>query len=786
MKSMKLSQYFQIIRPEYIYLKLTPTNSIRNYNSDKIAKAIQHLYKNLNQRIQRHEKQFFFEVPSKVSYYIYIEKTKVEFYFIIPKLYLSLVKEKISDTWKGITITEVESIPNFSSEATMYTLTYKNEDPLSLSVDKRTNTLLGSTLNVIDVMEEGDRVGVFYNFIPTSQFSWRATYDRTMKKIDNKEPVDREKLNFGYAFKMSILGFIWLANMLTEIVNDLAGSTQTKKQEQSFLELAISQVNKRSLSTATNAKKEKTVLDTQILVMSESTDKKRINNNAVSVCQSFKSIAEDNELVYKKYKNKNGVNLMNLKIEKVETNKISIDECQNFISLPGRELLEEHNCIEKIDTFESEVPEELQDGVMCIGKNTYRGNTQRAFLTTDKEFKNLTLTIIGPTRAGKTNLIANLSKNGLDNDETMIIFDYCGNCELSLEISAVMDPQKVLTIDCSDFDKMQGLGYNEVTASSDDPLEVYRCAKTKTSQLMTLVNSIAGDELRDRMERYLESAAVIVFIQNGSIKDVFAVLQNHKIRYEYVKNIPEDQKEQLEEYIMSLEEIDETSKVKEEIEVEGKPVKVERIVVSGTRTTYVQGILNRVNKLKQNTYMELMLKKDCSDNINLIDEMQKAQLICIKMPEIMFSTEMEKDIYATYWLTKIWGALQKRKWDIPDAKDRIKVNVVIDELYQVPNCQEFLRSKLSQIAKFSCKPIISCHYLGQIGIIRDELKAANSSYMLVAGCDKDNFNELKNELYPYQVEDLLNLKRFQSLNLIKYEKGFARFITNLPTDIILK
>lgn len=51
--------------------------------------------------------------------------------------------------------------------------------------------------------------------------------------------------------------------------------------------------------------------------------------------------------------------------------------------------------------------------------------------------------------------------------------------------------------------------------------------------------------------------------------------------------------------------------------------------------------------------MELMLKKDCSNNINLINEMQKSQLICIKMPEIMFSTEQEKDIYATYWLTKI-------------------------------------------------------------------------------------------------------------------------------------
>lgn len=106
-----------------------------------------------------------------------------------------------------------------------------------------------------------------------------------------------------------------------------------------------------------------------------------------------------------------------------------------------------------------------------------------------------------------------------------------------------------------------------------------------------------------------------------------------------------------------------------------------------------------------------------------------------------------------------------------------------DELYQTPNCQSFLKSKLSQIAKFGAKPIISCHYLGQIPIIRGELKAANTSYMLIAGCDKMNYNELKEELDPYTIDDLLHLKRYHSLNLIKTSDGYARFITGLPRPI---
>lgn len=50
--------------------------------------------------------------------------------------------------------------------------------------------------------------------------------------------------------------------------------------------------------------------------------------------------------------------------------------------------------------------------------------------------------------------------------------------------------------------------------------------------------------------------------------------------------------------------------------------------------------------------------------------------------------------------------------------------------------------------------------------------------------DEMNYTELKEELKPYELEDLLNLKEFESLNLIKTKDGYARFITKLPPPII--
>ncbi|HCT30297.1 MAG TPA: hypothetical protein DIW31_06105, partial [Bacteroidales bacterium] len=136
-----------IIRPEYVYLKLTPNNSIRNNNTHKLAKSINSLYKNPLQNIQRRELKYInvigndilfnckysIVINPKVVYFIYIEKQKIEFYFIVPKHFLSIIKEKINDVWPSITVAQVDSIPMFGEAAVKHQLVYTKEDGLSLA-----------------------------------------------------------------------------------------------------------------------------------------------------------------------------------------------------------------------------------------------------------------------------------------------------------------------------------------------------------------------------------------------------------------------------------------------------------------------------------------------------------------------------------------------------------------------------------------------------------------------------------------------------------------------------
>jgi hypothetical protein len=395
----------------------------------------------------------------------------------------------------------VADLPSFSESATMYSLAYTKEDALSLATDRRNDDLLRSKLNVVDVMEENDKVGVLYNFMPTTQFTWRSTYEATIRKVKRNMPTDRNKMGAGYAFK-TIIGVI---SALFDDVGDVLGGGQGKRKGDDYnaLEGLIERLNGgNKISDATRKKSTATILNTQVVVMSESNDRLRQRNNARSLTQAFETVTEDNRLAPKPLRK--SFKFTDYSIAGADVNKIGDEEAQNFIAMAGRDILERYNFIEKVETQETEVPEDLRQGYMRVGESTYRGHKQMAYLTTDKEYKNLALVVIGPQRSGKTTLFGNLTKDAIDAGECVIIFDFIENCEMSSQVASLFPADKVLNIECDNIEKAQGLGYNEVRIS-DDPWTQYTNAKMQTTQLMDLINAVNTDDKRlaPKMERYL-------------------------------------------------------------------------------------------------------------------------------------------------------------------------------------------------------------------------------------------------------------------------------------------
>lgn len=354
MKSIKLSEYFELVKPTYIYLRIIPHKSIRNYNSSNIVKAIAHTYRAINKRVYKAKKKLFFETNFKISYVIDIEGNNANFYFIVPKCFENIIIEKVREIWSKATIEVMDDIKGFGPCTEYYELSYKKEDALSLQVDRKTNEPLNSILSVMDIMKEEDRVTLIYNFMPRSQFGWLEQYENTIDKVQNKKSIIKDTMSFEYILKVGIGTLMGLLDMVLEVMNDFTGGKQVDSKKSLYGSIMSILEQQNELSASTKKKKESTVVNCQIGVASSSNDDTRRDNNALSICQSFRSIDEDNELIYKQCKSFN-LEDSDLNITK---NVISAEEGSNFVQVPGRLLLQQHR-INHINVEENQVPKEL-------------------------------------------------------------------------------------------------------------------------------------------------------------------------------------------------------------------------------------------------------------------------------------------------------------------------------------------------------------------------------------------------------------------------------------------
>lgn len=775
-RSITLEKYFELVKPEYKVVEIVSHKSIRNYNSGNIAKNIAYTYKAINKRIRIEEKKLFFETNFKISYCIDIQNNNAKFYFIVPKVFLNGLLEKINEIWSKATVTVLEGgLKPFSKEAEYYQLSYKKEDALSLNVDRKTNDPLNSILSVMEIMKDDDRIMLFYNFIPCSQLGWLDRYGETIEKLREKKPIERKQVSFEYIARTAILGILKVFDDVLRVINDFTGGNTTEDNKSLYNTIWRVLEQQQDLTRTTQNKKNATVINTQVAVISESKDQVRKTSNAVSVCQAFRTIDEDNELIYKKMKSSFSFTETDIK---ADLNTFSSEECSNFLQIPARQLLNQYK-INYIKTQEKSVPPELATGVKRLGEVTVKGTKEKAYLENEYNNGNLPLTLIGSQGGGKTTYIANYASDCVKAGESVIVLDFIKNCELAENIKKVVLVDKLIDIDLGSEDGIQGLGYNEIVIKEEySNFEKLKLASLQSQQVMSLVDSVSvGDPLSSRMRRFLNAAAQVVFVQGyNSLKNVVDCLENHKKRQLYIKGLDEVLSLYLEDEINTLAELDEWSRGSKA----AKTCEATEPEVIGTNSAKIEHILDRIGILREDFKLKYMYNKSLENNFNLVDVMEQGKVLLIKMRESDFPTKMQKNLLVTYWVSKIWLANQLRgmKNDKP-----LRCNVIIDEVFQAPTCMDTLEYILPQSRKFGCKFIFSTQYIKQLDKIFDTLEASGSSFMMLTGSTEDDFNHFKGKIDEFEYEDLRDMEKFHSLNLIKYSKGFSSFITKLPKPI---
>lgn len=758
MKSMLLSKYFEVVNPTYTTFRITPHSSCRNYNSSTIAKTMS----TIRHRIHKEEKKYVVETKMKCVYMIDIYKDDVKFYFVVPTMYKTMVKEKLSATWPTATIEESMEEMKFSSDSIYYTLQYKQNDALALSVDKKSNTLLNNMLNVIDVMEQGDRITVMYNFAYTNNWGWQTKAEQIQNKYLNNIPIPKEPT--GWAVGLNLLYKV--CDFLNDLTNKLLGMDVSEVNPITELKNALT-MNSKKLSSESLQKRNDTVLGLNIGVVSYSNNKTRANQNAIMTCQSFRSLDGDNKLEYYK-----------CQPNKYAKNKIGVEESSCLLQLPGRDLLQQHK-INHVNVLESKVVDELLHGYIKMGKSTYKGNTMQTYTCADKEIANLPLVFIGPMGAGKSYQNLQYAKDVIEAGESLICIDYIRKCELADSIKAITPKDRLIELDLLKEECLQAFAFNEYKITGTTAKDRMKCANKKQQAITELVDAVyMGEPLSGPMRKFFTSACNVVLTQeSASLKDVMDCLENYDDRSNFINNIPTDLMPYLADQVKTLQQLDEIKMVKVKVKDEtGKEVVVE-VPKGETKYSKIEHIVNRINILKETLEMQLMYEKNPKDNIDFAKAMDEGKVILIKMNSDDFGSEHIKNILVTFFINKIWIACNTRG----DQKEPRRCHVLLDEIFQAPTSYEPLRKILKQCRKFRLRLVFTAQMLGDLKELNDGLKSAGASYVLMQKSDKENFAYLEREFkqFGFTVEDLLNLKRYHALNLITYSDGYCAYEADL-------
>ena len=577
-ESIKLSKYIEIQKAEYTHIQVIPSKSCRNTNTDKILVLANTMYKKLDRLIRIENKKLIITSKLKLSYYIHITKRCTEFYFIVPTIFYSQVKAKLSETWKNVEIKKVNALPININDCTKYQLSYKLNDVLSLNVDKRSNSLLNANLSVLEILQDDEAVGIFYNFIPMSQ------KEQNYFKISSQEALNnfRKGINLKKSKNIVDLGVISL-KFLVDFINGLLNAFLSAPKNSHNI---INPVEKTT-SSSTQRKAKSDIIKTQAIICAKSDEKEREKQLCTTTFNTFTSLNGDNELEMEEVKKNIDIYKDDIK---VKYNYTSTLESGKFVNVAGKDIIEQHKNIKHNKLLELRAPKCLEDGEVRIGEVKHKDDKQMTYYSTDEQMKRLGRVLLGPMGAGKDYYMTNMAKDIIKVGRGLIVLDYIDKCQLADNIKAITPIDRLIEINCANPKQLQSFAYDEYKYSdSDREVDKIDICMQKAQQYNMLLDTIndVNSTLTPRMLRYLNAAATIVFRVNqySSFKDIIDVLKNPTKRDNIISLLPASAKELLQDEIDDLEEL---SKRDKKGNIENADSKID-------------GILDRISKLKSSS-----------------------------------------------------------------------------------------------------------------------------------------------------------------------------------------
>lgn len=656
-----------------------------------------------------------------VSFEIVLKPCETSFNVTVRRDMEALARKAIESTWPNVTITEAPD-PFFTQPHATATLELNYHYMFALRVDRREISFLSSLFETLNALQDTDAVYVQTLAVPAEKDWYQsaaAAYEQfkagqmPQKYALNKKTVSKTALKLA---TKTVLGAIGIVSEL------ITGEEPSPIDIDGGERAAILRDGK--LRSETLNKTRGDAYDVQVRIGIVCPDKARAKAIMRMVAMAFRELDGDNFLIpnetdaartWEKMKRRK----MGMRLQR---DYLSIPEVSRLMLLPTRPIQEKYH-LDSVKLLETGVPEIIISGGMKMGEMMSKGKAFDVYMPTDNwDELCLPRVVIGGMGSGKTkgygaNLIVEAVKNGFG---ALAIDPAKG--EIGSEVETALTPEKVKRI------RIDG-----VTPFALDFCEVKYSPRARNRLANSVISffNTATDEAGAQTARYLRAA--IMAMQTPKLAEIMRIFEDDEYRAMLAEEMPAGiHRTTLEDF--------------------GR-------MTDGRRAQVLAPIYNRLDTILGDEYLAECFQSEYS--LDMIALMSEPHAVIIDVPKTALGPE-GVDLIVNLLSVKIDLAMTLRE----EAK-QFPFFVVFDEPHQFLRSSRTWRSAAVESRKWRVGYVWMFHSWEQIpNDLAEIIRSAGPHYTLYRA-SKKTFNELREELAPYTLEDYVKMPRFHALNVLR-------------------
>ncbi|WBL16390.1 ATP-binding protein [Sutcliffiella sp. NC1] len=829
--TIKWSDFFEVTPNNYKTYRLIPhlnmSNSQNRHMWNALHKAYE-LYHSFQSRLEWVQKDGM-KVTFRPKDYIWFdmimkntnEGKKIEFYFTTTETMADKMKGIVENRWRT-TVEEVSSDSlhvNFKN-TDVYEMKYAHHDIFSLNTNHQLqNTPIGTLLNTIDEMEEGDFARISICNERESREKWLGNSSWALKKISKgyipKRPNAGGKRLMGAISK----AFVAIANEVLHLLKDVLNAFNNvfSPNSKAFDNKEIQHKNELQediqtlkISERTKEKANASVWRSHIRVAVSSERKFNRDNIGNALTSAYSELNENNELKVSKLKfggfetNIRGkdIKIKGRKHEIIEElntfqlskrtktdinpNLISCDELGRFIQLPTADLQRRFDDYIKTNKkVETDIPsifihknteEHVKiDGIkVSIGSNNIKSNGKKKRKTSAKqngilighsEHKANNFPISIPVTNPEEFYKGYVYLGGMGGGKDTAIQNFVTEGSLNHGLS-------FFVIDQVNKEGLQGMANGiRDTLPPDKIIDIDLSDENYLPPLdLTEVMKKLGRKGEDRFANELidffgdiegmgQSRKILrdfAKASNGNLYNIKRLIEDEDFREETAKRLREEKKIRLAEEIEKF--ISQYELVIKRDKDGNEKSREYKCTRDGQKAidSKAQPILNRLDEFfGDNTLFEIFAQPP-KEELNFEKWMKEGKVVIFRVPDRILSTVAVRTL--VHWIT-LKVLMTRLLMQTEDQSNG--AFMIFNEPQTYLSGNDGLAKLLARIAvqgrKERLGSIFACHYLGQIKEIEKDLISGGVHWMLFKSDNEETFKKLEKELKPIDVETALNI-----------------------------